>query len=102
MAIIVTETAQNGYHIQDTFRRLNRDYYPFQVYDALYELIESTYGADEYYELDVIALCCDIQQETVDPDDIGASGDIEKVAERIAESANVLYVDHADNTIYYI
>lgn len=102
MAIIVTETAKNGYHIQDAFRRFDRDCFPYQVYDALYDLIEQTYGSEEVYELDVIGLCCDIQQETVDTDDIGASGDIEKVAERIADSYNLLYVDHVDNTIYYI
>lgn len=102
MAIIVTDTAQNGYHIQDAFIRFDRDYFPYQVYDALYDLIEQTYGDDEVYELDVIALCCDIQQEVVDPNAIGADGDIDKIAERIAEMASVLYVDRADNTIYYI
>ena len=102
MAIIVTDVAYNGLHIQDAFRRYDRDYFPYQVYDALYDLIEQTYGDDEVYEIDVTGLCCDIKQETVDPDDTGASGDIDKVAERIAYSYNLLYVDHTDNTIYYI
>lgn len=62
MTIIVTQTADNAYHIKDEFRRFDRDCYPFPVYQAIYDYIQETYGEDEVYELDVIAWCCDLSE----------------------------------------
>ena len=97
MAIIVTQTADNAYHIQDAFRRLDRDCYPLGVYQAIYDLIQDTHGADEPYELDVIAWCCDVSETTLD--DVS---DLDDLADRLHSETTVLYVDYDTETVYHL
>ena len=97
MAIIVTQTADNAYHIQDAFRRLDRDCYPLGVYQAIYDYINDTYAEDEPYELDVIAWCCDVSETTLD--DVS---DLDDLADRLHSETTVLYVDYDTETVYHL
>ena len=109
MATIVTQTADNAYHIQDAFRRLDRDCYPLGVYEAIYDYINDTHGEDEAYELDVIAWCCDLSETTLgdlsdldgfdDLDDYDALADL---ADRLHSETTVLYVDADAKTVYHL
>ena len=103
MAIIVTQTADNAYHIQDAFRRLDRDGYPLEVYQAIYDYINDTRGEDEVYELDVIAWCCDLSETTLDDlDDRDALSDLDALAEYLRSATPVLYVDYDAEVIYHL
>ena len=100
MAIIVTQTADNAYHIQDAFRRINRDYYPLEVYQALYAYISNTHGADEPYQFDAIAWYCDLREVTFD--DLDDHDDFDDHADYLRSTTPVLYVDYDDKTIYHL
>ena len=95
MAIIVTQTqtADNAYHIQDAFRRLDRDCYPLGVYEAIYDYINDTHGEDEAYHLDVIGWCSCINKTTL--------ADLADL-DMLADLATVLYVDYDTKTVYYL
>jgi len=111
MAIIVTQTADNAYHIQDAFRRLDRDCYPLGVYEAIYDFIQETRGEEEAYELDVIAWCCDIsetdlesenrplRERGLDDDDLYTLDDLVSDLER---KTTILFVDEDAEVIYHL
>ena len=102
MAIIVTKTADNAYHIRDAFRSYNRDYYPMGVYEAIYDYIQETYGGDDVYDLDVIAWCCDISEtslsESADGDELYTLDDL---VSTIADETSILYVDEDNEIVYH-
>ena len=100
MAIIVTQTADNASHIQDAFRSANRDGYPLEVYQAIYDYINDTHAEDEVYELDVIAWCCDLSETTLDRNT--EFEDVEALADRLHSETTVLYVDHDTETVYHL
>ena len=102
MAIIVTQPTRNAYHIRDEFRSFDRDYYPMGVYQAIYDLIQETYGEDEPYELDVIAWCCDLSETTMQDCDILEHGDIAGLAYHLSKYTTILYVDYDNDTIYHL
>ena len=103
MAIIVTQTADNADHIQDAFRRLDRDCYPLGVYQAIYDYINDTHGEDEAYELDVIAWCCDLSETTLDDlDDRDDRDNLDDLADYLRSATTVLYVDEDTKTVYYL
>lgn len=111
MATIVTQTADNAYHIQDAFRATNRDYYPLGVYEAIFDFINETHADDEPYHLDVIAWCCDLSETTlesenrpllerkVDEDDLYTLDDL---ADRLRDETTVLYIDEDTETVYHL
>ena len=106
MAIIVTQTADTAYHIRDAFRSYGRDDYPFPVYEAIFDLIEETHDAGEYYELDVIAWCCDIAETDLKSENLEMErqelytlGDL---ADEIRSQTVVLYIDEAAEVIYHL
>ena len=103
MAIIVTQTADNAYHIQDAFRQMNRDYYPMGVYEAIFDFINDTHSDNEAHELDVIAWCCDLAETTlereVDEDDLYT---LDALADRLRDETTVLYVDEDSEVIYHL
>ena len=103
MATIVTQTTDNAYHIQDAFRRLDRDDFPLGVYQAIYDYINDTHGDDEVYEPDVIAWCCDLSETTLDDlDDRDALNDLDDLADYLGSATTVLYVDEDTKTVYYL
>ena len=108
MAIIVTQTADNAYHIQDAFRRLDRDCYPLGVYQAIYDYINDIHG-DEPYHLDVIAWCCDLSETTLGDlsdldgfDDLDDHDALDDLADRLQDETTVLYVDADAKTVYHL
>ena len=103
MATIVTQTADNAYHIQDAFRAANRDCYPLEVYQAIYDYINDTHGGDEPYHLDVIAWCCDLRETTLDDlDDRDGFDDLDDLADYLWSATTVLYVDEDAEVIYHL
>ena len=106
MAIIVTQTADNAYHIQDAFRLLDRDCYPLGVYQAIYDYINDTHGDDEVYELDVIAWCCDLSETTLDDPELNADEfdlyTLDDLADYLRSATPVLYVDYEAEVIYHL
>ena len=100
MAIIVTQTADNAYHIQDAFRSANRDGYPLGVYQAIYDYINDTHGEDEAYHLDVIAWCCDLSETTLDHN--AEFEGVEALADHLRDVTTVLYVDYDTETVYHL
>ena len=109
MAIIVTQTADNAYHIQDAFRAANRDCYPLAVYQAIYDRINETHDADAVYELDVIAWCCDLRESTIgDPTDLDGLTEhealdlLDALVDRLWDETTVLHVDYDTATVYHL
>ena len=100
MATIVTQTADNAYHIQDAFRRQGRDCYPFEVYQAIYDYINETHGDAEAYHLDVIAWCCDLSETTLDHN--AEFEGVEALADHLRDVTTVLYVDYDTETVYHL
>ena len=99
MATIITQTASNAHHIQAAFREMNRDRYPLGVYEAIFDLINDTHGDDEYYQLDVIAWCCDISNTTLTDSDFD---ELDELADYKNNYTTVLYVDEDNETVYYL
>lgn len=60
----------DGGDVWQAFQNYDRDYYPQEVYDYIYEALDSGASDDDVVELDVIAWCCDISQETFDADKV--------------------------------
>lgn len=59
-----------GSDVWRAFQNYDRDYYPQEVYDYIYDCLNDAYGDDDVVELDVIAWCCNISQETFDADKV--------------------------------
>ena len=98
MAIIVTQTADNAYHIRNAFRSIDRDDYPLEVYQAIFDMINETHGEHEAYELDVIAWCCDLSESELcnNPE----FEDTETLAEHLQDHTAVLYYDN--ETVWHL
>ena len=99
MAIIVTQTADNAYHIKDAFRAVNRDYYPYGVYEAIFGLINEACTENQYYNIDAVAWACDISETA-----LAGSGfdDITELEEYLNGHTTVLYVAKDGNTVYHL
>ena len=84
----------SAYQLKQQFKEYDRDYYPYGVYESLMEMFEETYGDDEPYELDVIGICCDIQEITADDlsdeyyDADDAYNDDETIIDALTEQAS--------------
>lgn len=59
----------DGGDVWQAFQNYDRDYYPQEVYDYIYDCLDDQ-STDDVVELDVIAWCCDISQETFDADKV--------------------------------
>ena len=111
MATIVTQTADNAYHIQDAFRLVGRDHYPLGVYEAIFDFIDDTHGDDEPYHLDVIAWCCDLSETTLESENrplLERGADeydlytLDDLTDRLRDETTVLYVDEDTETVYHL
>ena len=90
MAVIITQTAENPLHIKDAFSKMNRDYFPYGVYEAIYSLINEACTEGEYYNIDVIAWACDLASTTLDE---SGFDDITELEEYLNDHTTVLYAD---------
>lgn len=84
----------NGNDLQEWFKRFDRDYYSIEAYDAMIELFEET---KTNYELDVIALCCDFNEVTLE--ELINDYSIEIEEEEDLQEAVINYLD--ENCSYY-
>ena len=98
MAIIVTQTADTAYHIRNAFRRFERDEYPLEVYQAIFDMINETRGEHETYELDVIAWCCDLSESKLCNN--SEFDDTETLAKHLQDYTAVLYYDN--ETVWHL
>ena len=103
MAIIVTQTADNAYHIQDAFRRLDRDDYPLGVYQGIYDYLDDRDALSDLDGFDVNAWCRDLRETTLDDiDDRDALSDLDDLADYLRSATTVLYVDEDAEVIYHL
>ena len=53
----------NEYEFRQAFKDMDRDYYSYDGYEALYEFLDEIYSSDDKgYELDVIGICGDFTE----------------------------------------
>ena len=53
----------NQYEFRKAFKDMNRDYYSYEGYEALYDFLEEICSSDEKgFELDVIGICGDFTE----------------------------------------
>ena len=69
---------------------MNRDYYPYGVYDAIYGLINEACAEGEYYNMDIIAWACDLASTTLDESQFDELSELE---EYLNGRTTVLYAD---------
>ena len=60
MALVKTFDAND---LKEEFRAYNRDYYSYEACEAIIQLFDDC-GCGTNTELDIIALCCDFNEET--------------------------------------
>lgn len=66
-------TIRNASHFRDAFRGMGRaDQFSHEAFDLLFDYLEER---DPNMELDVIAICCDYSEDTID--DIAGNNDID-------------------------
>lgn len=119
---IYAQTISTPSQLRDAFREYDRDQYPAPLYDALFDYLDTACG-DEPYILDVIGICCDLNETTPqefqtfhagdcpDPTDYyhlgGFDGDTyqqdvrDALEEAVQENACYLYTDPETGTVYY-
>ena len=106
MAIIVTQTADNAYHIQDAFRRLDRDDYPLGVYQGIYDYLDDRDALSDLDGFDVNAWCRDLRETTLDDPELNADEDdsytLDDLADYLRSATTVLYVDYDAEVIYHL
>ena len=53
----------NEYEFRQAFKDMDRDYYSYDRYEALYEFLDEICSSDDKgYELDVIGICCEFTE----------------------------------------
>lgn len=103
MIYITIDTASE---LRDYFIRYDRDYYSYEAYEAMIEMFEES-GND--FELDVIALCCDYNEDTFEEFITNYSLDInEDMNEEEIKKEIINYLDYNagyyqifDNRVFY-
>ena len=107
MATIV-KCIDSATELRDEFAAYDRDYYPFAVYEALIDFFDDYYTDEQPFQLDVIGLCCDIQQ--IDEDDFDEDGNADEDAiiaaleEKASEQGYLLWagIEDGNPVAYYI
>lgn len=93
----------NNYEFHRAFEQMRPDNFSYAGLDALFEYLES-YEDDtgEGIELDVISLCCDYSEYTLEEikseydhiDEVGDAEDMDEVIEALNEHTMVIGVDN--------
>lgn len=87
MATIV-KSIDSAAELRDEFAAYDRDYYPFAVYEALIDFFDDCYTEESPFQLDVIGLCCDIQQINEEDYDEDGNADEDAVIAALEEKAS--------------
>ena len=90
----------NEYEFRQAFKDIDRDYYSYDGYTALYEFLDEICSSDDKgFELDVIAICCDFTEyenlkefQSEYYDDV--AGDKFETIEEIEEETIVIKLDN--------
>ena len=98
----------NQYEFRKAFKDMNRDYYSYEGYEALYDFLEEICSSDEKgFELDVIGICGDFTEyEDLEEfqseyyDDV--AGDKFKTIEEIEEETIVIRIEDSDSFIIQV
>lgn len=91
----------NGYELQELFKAHEQvDQFTGAGYDALYQYLEELASDEEYYVVDVIALCCDLteydsieryNEEYKPAEPIGSWDDCDEVVCHVGEKGAIVY-----------
>jgi hypothetical protein len=106
--MIFTKRIYSADQLRREFDEYGRDYYSYGTYDALLDYFEECYP--DGYELDVIAICCDLSEATFE--EIAADYSIEAsdeeegltfddVIEFLEDNTHILYADEDEDIISY-
>lgn len=95
----VVKSIDSATELKDEFAAYNRDYYPFAVYEALIDFFNECYTEESPFQLDVIGLCCDIQQidendlenDAIDEDEDGEDSILAALEEKASEEGCLLW-----------
>ena len=98
----------NEYEFEQAFKKMDRDYYSYDGYRALYEFLDEICSSDDKgFELDVIAICCDFTEyenlkefQSEYYDDV--AGDKFKTIEEIEEETTVIRIEDSDSFIIQV
>ena len=98
----------NEYEFEQAFKDMDRDYYSYDGYRALYEFLEEVCSSDDKgFELDVIAICGDFTEyenlkefQSEYYDDV--EGDKFKTIEEIEEETVVIRIEDSDSFIIQV
>ena len=89
------ETAQE---LQREFRAYDRDNYSLAAYEAILDYFDECYP--EGFELDVIGICCDFTEATLEEVANDYNLDTENIFEQL--QCNTWAVETAEDTVLYI
>lgn len=64
MATIYTREITSAQNLRNEFADCNRDHYSMETYEGILQFIDDTTEEGAAYQLDVIAWCCDLNEES--------------------------------------
>lgn len=85
------------YSLQKEFINMNRDYYTLEGYRAILEYFEQ---CSDNTELDVIAICCDFNEESIE-DIYDNYSNLEKIADTKDSDGDINESDFMEALNYY-
>jgi len=101
---MLVETVYSASQLRDRFISMDRDYYSYEGYEAIFNYYEDY---DEAIELDIIAICCDFNELTFEEFINDYSLEVEEGEDE--EEAVINYLDSVgtwykvlDDTVIYI
>ena len=96
---MIYNTIDTAADLQREFKAYDRDNYSIEAYEAILEYLEESYV--EGYELDVIAICCDFTEATLEEVASDYNLDTEEdIFEQL--QCNTWAVETAEDTVLYI
>ena len=96
----LSASIDNAQDVKEQFIRFNRDYYPNEVYQFIFdELITQADCTGGHVELDVISWACDLASTALTETTFD---DLDELVNYLNGSTTVLYVDEDDNNVWYI
>ena len=99
MAMIFSKTLNNAFDIRDVFLKFDRDYFPIEVYQAIFDFIKDTHADNEPYELDVIAWCCDLSETSLDDEEFDS---FDALVEHLENNTFILFADKGSEIVYHL
>lgn len=102
----------DAYDVRDCFRKADRDYYPIEVYQYIFDTEEELSACSgQARELDVIAWCCSISETDLESEnrplrERGLKGDnlytLEDLSDMLEKETSIIHIDEDEEVIYYL